>query len=73
VPFAGGDGLADIDRGYLLEKGMGTYSYGEKEIEFGPGLADHRWTQLRGSLPKMNSLSVYLTGFTPFVYRLKIS
>jgi len=66
-------GLADIDLGYLLEKGMGTYSYGEKEIEFGPGLADHRWTQLRGSLPKMNSLSVYLTGFTPFVYRLKIS
>ncbi|HPI71890.1 MAG TPA: hypothetical protein PK843_15710 [bacterium] len=66
-------GLADIERGYLLEKGMGKYLYDGREIEFGPGLADHRWTQLRGSLPKMNSLSVYLTGFTPFVYRLKIS
>ncbi len=65
-------GLADIDHGYLLEKGMGKYSYDGMEIEFGPGLADHRWTQLRGSLPKMNSLSVYLTGFTPFDYRLKI-
>jgi hypothetical protein len=62
----------NIPNAYLLTEGMGTYHYQGKEISFGPGRCEHRWTQLRGSLPKMNSLSVYITGYTPLEYTLII-
>jgi len=63
-------GLADA---FLLEKGQGRYRAEGQEIEFGEGQAEHRWTQLRGALPKPDALCVYLTGFTPFQKRLLIS
>jgi hypothetical protein len=56
-------GVADA---YLLEKGMGTYSFGDQTIEFGSGQADHSYVLVRGEQPKPDALSVYLTGFTPF-------
>jgi hypothetical protein len=55
-----------IANAYLLESGKGTYSHEGNAVEFGPGQADHRWTQLRGALPKFDGISVYVTGFTPF-------
>lgn len=64
--------VAEVMDAYLLSAGMGSYRYQGQEITFGPGQAGHRWTQLRGSLPKMNSLSVYITGYTPFAYTLTI-
>jgi len=51
---------------YLLEKGMGQYQYDNQYIMFGTGVAEHSWTLLRGALPKNDTMSVYLTGFTPF-------
>lgn len=51
---------------YLLSSGNGQYVYEGQVIEFGPGQAEHTWTQLRGALPKWDGQSVYLTGFTPF-------
>lgn len=64
--------VANIPDAYLLTDGTGTYHHQGKEITFGPGRSKHRWTQLRGSLPKRNSLSVYITGYTPFEYTLTI-
>lgn len=63
------EGIADA---YLLTEGSGEYKCGERQITFGPGRADHRWTELRGAESKLDLSSVYLTGFTPFVHTLEI-
>jgi len=58
---------------FLLREGMGEYRLGPDTIRFGPGRAEHTWTDLRGALPKLDALSVYLTGFTPFRTTLRIA
>ncbi len=57
----------------LLRTGIGRFVAGGDTIEFGPGRADHTYTQVRGALPKWDGQSVYLTGVTPFELTLKIS
>lgn len=57
---------------YLLRGDVGRYRLGRDQIEFGPGRAEHTFTQIRGALPKWEGLSVYITGFTPFAATLKI-
>ena len=37
-----------------------------RTLRFGPGLAPHLLTQLRGAEAKLPGTSVYLTGYTPF-------
>jgi hypothetical protein len=49
----------------LLPNGFAVYSGAQNRIRFGPGLAEHRYTQVRGALPKLPGTSVYLTAFTP--------
>ncbi len=66
VPVAG---LADA---FLLREGEGEYRFGDQTIRFGPGRAEHTWTDLRGALPKLDARSVYMTGFTPFRATLRI-
>ncbi|MCX6951210.1 MAG: hypothetical protein NTV51_03360 [Verrucomicrobia bacterium] len=58
---------------FLLRHGTGRYVLGNDTIEFGPGRADHTYTQIRGALPKSEGLSVYLTGLTPFRTTLTIA
>ncbi len=65
--------LEDTEDAYLLEEGYGTLSEGKHQIRFGPGRAEHSWTQLRGALPKLEAQSVYLTGFTPFEQQIEVS
>jgi hypothetical protein len=65
--------VAGIPDAFLLEKGVGCYEFEGQSIEFGPGQTEHGWTQLRGALPKVEGLSVYVTGFTPFKRRLTIT
>lgn len=65
--------VAGVPDAYLLPSGTGRYTAGSDTIRFGPGRAAHRWTQLRGALPKWDGQSVYLTGFTPFQIELEIS
>lgn len=62
-----------IEDAYLLEEGMGTYQMGNDRIIFGPGSKAHSWTQLRGAPPKMDAMSVYLTGYTPFSREITIT
>ena len=58
---------------FLLRGEAGEYRQGGETIRFGPGRAEHTWTDLRGALPKLDALSVYLTGFTPFRATLRIT
>ena len=65
--------LEETEDAYLLEEGYGTLSEGDQQIRFGPGRAEHSWTQLRGALPKLEAQCVYLTGFTPFEQQIEIA
>jgi hypothetical protein len=70
--LAGVTPVAGRNDTYLLANAVGEYRAGGDAIRFGPGLAGHTWTDLRGALPKVDALSVYLTGFTPFRTTLQI-
>ena len=68
-------GVIKADRSedtYFLDRGMGQYTVGEDRISFGPGIALHKWAQIRGMLPKQQGHSVYFTGYTPFKHRFKV-
>lgn len=64
---------SNIEDVYFIDEGNARYRLGNNVIEFGPGSSPHKWTQLRGMLPKQKGLSVYLTGYTPFKQQLKLS
>jgi hypothetical protein len=57
----------------LLRDGFGEYAFEGQVIKFGPGKAEHLYTQVRGAAPKWDGQSVYLTGFTPYRTTLQIS
>ena len=56
----------DAADAYVLPSGFGSYTLGEDTIRFGPGLAEHRYTQVRGAEPRAGGPSVYLCGYAPF-------
>ena len=55
-----------VSDAWLLKDGMAVYRAGSDVIRFGPGPADHGYTQVRGAEAKLPGTSVYLTGTTPF-------
>ena len=57
----------------FLSNGTGQYIVGDDVINFGRGSAPHKWSQMRGMLPKQEGNSVYITGFTPFHKTITIS
>jgi hypothetical protein len=58
---------------YFFTEQNGTYTFKNDKIEFSGSKSLHKNTQLRGALPAMDAPTVYLTGFTPFKYVLRIS
>jgi hypothetical protein len=70
--LSGVEPVADIEDAWFLKEGTGKYTFEGQSITFGPGHHTHQWTQLRGANPKLNALSVYLTGFTPFRFVLEV-
>ena len=71
--LSGVEPVAGTKDAFLLRDGRGRYTLGDDTIEFGPGRAEHTYTQVRGALPKWDGLSVYLTGVTPFTHTLTIN
>jgi hypothetical protein len=64
----------DILDAYLSQNAVPIiYEFEGDKIEIDSGLHEHAWTQLRGALPKLDAISVYLTGFTPFNKSILIS
>lgn len=63
------EGIADA---HLLEAGLGEFTVDGDTIRFGPGRVTHRWTALRGALPKLDAQSVFLTGQTPLQMSLRL-
>ena len=49
-----------------------TYRKGDDVIRVGPGIVAHKWTQLRGALPKLQADCVYLTAYAPCDFELTI-
>ncbi|MEO5583097.1 MAG: hypothetical protein ABIR66_10415, partial [Saprospiraceae bacterium] len=63
-------GIADA---YFLKKETATYQSKDYSIWIKGGFHQHAWTALRGALPKLNGISIYLTGYTPFEHEVLIS
>ena len=70
--LTGVDPLGGNGTSFLLPSGTGRYAVGGDTIEFGPGLRDHTYTQIRGALAKWDGQSVFVTGMTPFHHTLSI-
>ena len=64
--------IPDIKDGYFFKGEKGEYKFRNEKIEFAAGKHEHNWTQLRGAEDKLDAKSVYVTGFTPFCWTLKI-
>ena len=62
-----------IDHAYLIKNGeYATYQNGNDTIQIGPGVRAHKWTQLRGSLPKLEGECLYFTNYAPCVFEFTI-
>ncbi|HET9487513.1 MAG TPA: hypothetical protein VFO54_08765, partial [Chryseosolibacter sp.] len=48
------------------------YQRGKDTITIGPGVASHKWTQLRGALPKLPAQCLYLTDYAPCEFQFTI-
>lgn len=73
--------IIDEKKNYFLKSGLGVLSVGADTIKFGPGKCEHlnvenldseEYTYHQGSL-RTNGEHVYITGFTPFYYKMTIS
>lgn len=71
--LSGVERVAGIKDAWFLKSGEGVYRYHGADIHFGPGAHAHSWTQLRGAEKKLDAMSVYITGFTPFKWTLNIA
>jgi hypothetical protein len=63
------DGLPDH---FVLERGFATYRRGRHTLRIGPGVAPHRYVQVRGAEPRLPGQSLYITGMTPFDHTIRI-
>jgi hypothetical protein len=63
----------DIDNAFLIRSGeYATYQNGNDIIKIGPGIGAHKWTQLRGALPKLDADCLYFTNYAPCEFEFTI-
>jgi hypothetical protein len=62
-----------IKDAYLIADGeFATYRNGDDMIRIGPGTGAHKWTQLRGALPKVEAECLYFTNYAPCEFEFTI-
>ncbi len=62
-----------ISNAWLAKKGeYATYQKGNDTIKIGPGICTHKWTQLRGALPKLQADCLYFTNYAPCTFEFTI-
>ena len=62
-----------INNAFLIKNGeFATYTKGNNSIKIGPAMATHKWTQLRGALPKLQADCLYFTNYAPCVFEFTI-
>jgi hypothetical protein len=62
-----------IDNAFLIKNGeYATYQKGKDRIKIGPGVGAHKWTQLRGALPKLQAVCLYFTNYAPCEFEFTI-
>ena len=67
------DAKQGISNAFLVRNGeYATYRNGEDSIKIGPGICRHKWTQLRGALPKLQADCLYFTNYAPCEFELTI-
>ncbi len=67
------DKKQDIENAYLMKNGeYAQYIYNSDTLKVGPLNRAHRWTQLRGALPKLPAESLYATYYAPCVFEFTI-
>lgn len=71
--FSGVEDHPEMKDVYYLKDGSGTYSVDGESIHFGTGIHQHQWVEIRGALPRMNAPTIFLTGFTPFHHKIRIT
>jgi len=71
--FTGVEEHPQMKEVYYLKEGVGMYTVEGESVNFGPGIHQHQWVEIRGALPRMNAPTVFLTGFTPFQKKIRIT
>ena len=62
-----------IEKAFLSKPGeYATYQKGNDKIKIGPGVVAHKWTQLRGALPKLQADCVYFTNYAPCEFEFTV-
>ncbi len=63
----------NTNNAFLITNGeYATYTKGKDNIKIGPGTAAHKWTQLRGALPKLDLDCLYFTNYAPCEFEFTI-
>lgn len=65
--------VADVPNAYILGEGFATYELLGRKVRIGPGFRQHTMTAMHRAQPRLEGLSVYMTGFTPLKQTLKFS
>jgi len=67
------DAKQGISNAFLVRNGeYATYQKGNDTIKIGPGICKHKWTQLRGALPKLQADCLYFTNYAPCEFEFTI-
>ncbi|NEW85387.1 MAG: hypothetical protein GZ094_23915 [Mariniphaga sp.] len=63
----------NTNNAFLIKNGeYATYTKGKDSIKIGPATAAHKWTQLRGALPKLDLDCLYFTNYAPCEFEFTI-
>lgn len=65
--------VADVPDTHILGEGYATYEQAGRRLRIGPGFRQHTMTQMHHTRPRLEGLSVYLTGFTPLKRTIKFA